>query len=77
MKGDPPSACQELGSVKGESGWFQYTDLSVKAKASMRNNAAKIGANYVRLETAVGEGVVTGTAYQCPESDVGMPASGQ
>jgi hypothetical protein len=58
MKADPPTGCKEVGSVSGET-----TEASEGAKNDMRNKAAAIGANYVRIETHH-----TGTAYACPNA---------
>lgn len=63
MKADPPPECEELGSVTGTAmGWC---DIACQ-KLRMRNEAGKLGANYVRYEVAAFTGS-TGTAYRCPE----------
>ncbi len=71
MKGDPPAGCKELGSVTGSSGFTAVGSKNNvdKAKADMREKAAKMGANFVRFE-AIGVNAVTvsGTAYKCPPS---------
>ena len=58
MKSDPPPGCQEVGSVRGGD----------DEKVILRNMAAEKGGNYVRLETVTPNGILTGTAYKCPES---------
>lgn len=68
MKSDAPSDCKELGAVRGEA---QLWETEEAAKNRMRNNAAKMGANYVRMETVeknsdTGFRLYTGTAYNCP-----------
>lgn len=63
MKDDPPKECKELGNVEGFDTWNGDTNNS---KNIIRNNAADIGANYVRFETAEKFGKVTGTAFKCP-----------
>ena len=66
MKSDPPSNCREIGGVTGSAGGLQGDPKVIQnAKNDMRNNAAKMGANYVRFETA-SINSVTGTAYRCP-----------
>ena len=74
MKADPSTGCKELGSVSGEAtGAGAHMDES--AKNEMRNKAAAMGANYVRLETASHDGTtLTGTAYACPNSAAPEPA---
>ena len=67
MKADPPANCQELGTVSGHGGFEASIE---KAKNRMRNEAAEMGANYVRWEVVSssnpGNVSVTGTAYKCP-----------
>jgi hypothetical protein len=65
MKDDPPRGCKEVGSVKGVG----INGALDEAKIDVRNNAAGMGANYVRWETLDQRGaapVLTGTAYSCP-----------
>ncbi len=57
MKSDPPTGCQELGAVSG-------TDPDPRIQ--LRNEAGKLGANYVRLETVDSYHTEKGTAYKCP-----------
>jgi hypothetical protein len=65
MKADPPEACEELGPVRGSGN--NYTGNEEGAKVELRNAAAELGANYVRMETVSDYGnTFTGTAYQCP-----------
>lgn len=68
MKADPPAECQERGSVRGQADGANSTATLERAKNDMRNNAAAMGANYVRMETAQADtGEVSGTAYSCPQ----------
>lgn len=57
MKADPPAGCQEAGAVSG-------TDPDPRIQ--LRNEAGKLGANYVRLETVDSYHTEKGTAYKCP-----------
>lgn len=71
-KADPDPACEELSTVEGTSFWGKKND----AKNEMRENAAKEGANYIRieaLETRGGRVTYSGTAYRCPPSTVLSP----
>jgi hypothetical protein len=62
-KSDAPSGCTEVGGVRGDSA---SADLE-NAKNEMRNKAAGMGANYVRLEVLNTEHrFASGTAYKCP-----------
>jgi hypothetical protein len=59
MKSDPPIGCQEVGPL---------TARGNEPRINIRNDAAKLGANYVRLETISNYGAqASGTAYKCPE----------
>jgi hypothetical protein len=60
-KADPPMGCQELGTVEG---------LGSEPRVALRNNVAKVGANFVRLEM-VADVDEKGTAYRCPETATG------
>jgi Domain of unknown function (DUF4156) len=72
-KGDPAKSCKEIGPVNSAvpDGSFvrranHPLDRLEEAKNLARNNAAKIGANYVRWEASTDDGMnVSGTAYQC------------
>ena len=68
MKSDPPTACQEIGGVQAFGSAFTG-DAAGDAKTKLRNEAAKQGADYVRMETATtnsGDHVtMSGTAYLC------------
>ncbi len=71
MKNDPPVACKEVGNVKGGFDGFGGGDADAGAKNAIRNKAAEMGANYVRMETAAshyngGMVILNGTAYKCP-----------
>jgi hypothetical protein len=57
MKADPPPSCVERGSVM-QAIWFGDLD---GARRALRQKAAALGANYVRLELPS-----SGTAYYCP-----------
>ncbi len=67
MKADPDDQCEEIGGVEGAAAAYEK---DYAAKVRMRNNAAKLGANYVRMETVErisesGPRKYTGTAYKC------------
>lgn len=64
MKSDPSFSCEEISTVSGSA---TFDDV---AKIIMRNEAGKLGANFIRLETAMRHGSLvtyTGTAFKCPE----------
>lgn len=67
---DPPPGCEEVGGVSGFSGGF-HEDLEEEAKAIMRNKAAQLGANVVRVETSartkMGDVKMSGTAFKCAQ----------
>lgn len=65
MKSDPPAECEEVGSVSA-SGYKCFGGDEACAKDSMRNDAADMGANYVRYETYNPNSGGSGTAYRCP-----------
>jgi hypothetical protein len=59
------SECKELGRVTGTTMTAQGT--SKEALDDMQNDAAKRGANYVKIEQYSGSGTsVVGVAYLCP-----------
>lgn len=62
---DPAPTCENLGAVEGRN-----RDLKgdvEKAIEDLKNEAAKKGANYVRVEATSGYGnSVRGTAFRCP-----------
>src|SRR5271157_4101851 len=66
MKGDPPNGCHELGTVSGRYLVAHHEDFS---RIIMRNKAASMGANYVRLDSIAWDGAVSGTAFNCPDSN--------
>jgi hypothetical protein len=73
---EPPSACKDLGNLTGEAP--NGADAQRKAKANLRETAARMGANYVRWETfEISEEpprtTINGTAYLCPAA-AGSPA---
>jgi len=57
MKADPPPACVERGSVMEAIWWGDVEG----ARRKLREKAAAMGANYVRLELPS-----SGTAFYCP-----------
>jgi len=68
MKADPPSNCVEVGSMVGYGGgMFQKGNWLDNSKIDLKNKAAELGANYIRLET-INEyyRTTSGTAYKCP-----------
>ena len=68
MKADPAPNCREVGDVTGADNGFSENPMA-SAKNVMRNQAADLGANYVRLDTASrvqGWLHLTGTAFTCP-----------
>ena len=71
MKADPPAACSEMGPVKGGSGLASIAPQNIEyGKNAMRNSAADLGANYVRWDLVDHTGLVSGTAFHCPEGSV-------
>jgi hypothetical protein len=65
MKADPPQGCREIGNVDGTYN-FVGSASEGDSKNVMRNRAAELGANYVRWESVSPNGMVAGTAFQCP-----------
>jgi len=62
---NPPSDCREIGHVLGQ---VKTTAGSIEqAIDDMKLDAARKGANYVRMESTGAMGTsASGTAYQCP-----------
>jgi hypothetical protein len=62
---DAPSGCREIGRVLGQ---VRTTAGSIEqAVDDMKLDAARKGANYVRMESTGAMGTsASGTAYQCP-----------
>ena len=61
----PSSSCREIGPVQGSVSTVKGT--IEQALEDMRMDAARKGANYVRMETTSAIGTsVAGTAYDCP-----------
>jgi hypothetical protein len=79
MTGDPPRGCEELRDVEGsDSGFTEGSANHESAKARMKNAAASLGGNYVRMETAEKAGGTLrlhGTAYRCPVEVTGAAAA--
>ena len=71
MKGDPPPGCRELGTAMGTSmrsaGSVELPMEELEfAKVDLRNKAAEMGANYVRMDAAAENGTtISGPAYRC------------
>ncbi|MDZ4675962.1 MAG: hypothetical protein SGI74_00500 [Oligoflexia bacterium] len=62
---NPDSECKELGRVSGTTMTAQGT--SEEALADMQDDAAKKGANFVKIGQYSGSGTgVIGVAYDCP-----------
>ncbi len=57
---DAPASCREVGPVESSEADFET------AKFKLRNAGAERGANYVRWDSAKGNYLLTGTAFQCP-----------
>ncbi len=70
MKADPPADCEEIRDVQGSDTAFVESGVNRQsAKAKLRNAAASLGANYVRMESEEKDGTTLrlyGTAYRCP-----------
>src|ERR1019366_3928167 len=69
VKTEPPHTCKEIGDLVGEAP--NGPDAESKAKKSLREKAAQMGANYVRWDAPqISEDpartTITGTAYLCP-----------
>lgn len=62
MKADPPAGCSEIGGVSGYTIGPGYQENN---KNKLRNQAAEMGANYVRLEQNDSDGNAAGTAFRC------------
>lgn len=71
MKGDPPSGCKDLGPTTGTSmrsaGSQELpADELEYAKVSLRNKAAQMGGNYVRMDAGSTDGTtLSGQVYKC------------
>jgi hypothetical protein len=65
LRGDPPQNCKELGIV--EAGvQLGGCDASCQT-TSMRNDAAALGANTLRIDAYLGKtNNASGTAFACP-----------
>lgn len=55
----PPPGCTEVGSITGRGAEARA------ATADLRQQAAKLGATYVRHEAPTGTGTLTGVAFRC------------
>lgn len=62
-KADPPKSCEELGDVTASSFYFCMEQCQ---RNRLRNNAAEIGANYLRLDSTSPTGSA-GIAFKCPK----------
>lgn len=62
MKADPAASCDEKGPVDS-TGWDRDP---VAISNRFKNQAANMGANYIRLESTTREGFQRGTAFKCP-----------
>ena len=65
MKNDPPTECAEVGVVNSITPGFS-TDNPIEHRNRLKNAAANMGANFVRMETVENTGKLTGTAFKCP-----------
>jgi hypothetical protein len=77
---DAPAGCKELGTVTGAGMSAYDNERADRAKNDLRNSAAALGANYVRLEGLTVEppnANATGTAYACPVVAPAPPATPQ
>jgi hypothetical protein len=61
---DPDKACTELGVVSGDRTVLAGGEEG--ARRQMKNRAARMGGNYIRLEESSGL-YSSGTAYRCPD----------
>lgn len=59
---DPPRACKELGYVKGGS---LFTVDQQSRENSLRQNAHKIGADTVTLDSMDANNILHGRAFKC------------
>ena len=67
VKSDAPDGCKELGVVQGDDG----SGIGGRYESALndaRNDAAKLGGNYLRIDSIVltAGSRVTGVAYACP-----------
>jgi hypothetical protein len=79
VKTEPPPSCKELGNLVGEAP--NGPGAESKAKTSLREKAALMGANYVRWENyEISEDpprtTIQGTAYLCPAASGSPRESG-
>ena len=64
MKGDPAVNCEDLGGAHAAAFGPNW---QVSLRNKLKNKAAKMGGNYVRLETADAVGNnYNGTVFKCP-----------
>jgi hypothetical protein len=83
-KADPPPGSRELGAVAGEHDRSHGDGTYEGALASLRNQAAKLGADYVelisisephtRMPLMDGTFIIRGMAYKLPEGAANAPA---
>lgn len=65
LRENPPANCTDLGAVEGRNA--NLRGETAEAIEDLKNEAAKKGANYVRVEATSAYGnSVRGTAFQCP-----------
>ena len=62
-KGDPPAECRELGIV--EAGAQGGCNVACQIKR-MKDAAAELGANNLRIDYTSGGSAASGTAFNCP-----------
>jgi hypothetical protein len=64
-KNDPAPNCKDLGVVSWNNiGFTKYNDNEMRNR--LRNETAKLGGNYLRIESAVPGYAQSGTAFLCP-----------
>jgi len=61
-KGDPPPECKELGIVEAPA---QACNVACQIK-QMKDAAADLGANSLRIDYTSGGSAASGTAFDCP-----------
>ncbi len=64
---EPPATCHAVGPVHAEASLVIGGRVEDKVNVEVRNEAAEMGANYVRVQSLLPSSI-TGTAYACPEA---------
>jgi hypothetical protein len=71
ITGDPPESCKEVG---GATAYAVGPSFQEHVKIKLRNTAADMGGNTLRLETLSSNGNGSGTVYRCPVAEAAPTA---